>query len=123
MSAASPLVVAKPCTKDLKVKVSVNTQLYREEARRAKKCAMATGVIKLDSIAEAFEKAAKLSPHGSAALSTNSDRSSSGVSTASNSPTSSTSPVNNFSDSLPDGLSVPISYSNPVFELDPADYL
>nr|CDJ84086.1 unnamed protein product [Haemonchus contortus] len=84
---------------------------------------MATGVIKLDSIAEAFEKAAKFSPHESASLSTTSERSSSGVSSASNSPTSSTSPVSNFSNSLPDGFGGPLSYSNPVFELDPAEYL
>ncbi|KAK5968418.1 hypothetical protein GCK32_015628 [Trichostrongylus colubriformis] len=85
---------------------------------------MATGVIKLDSIAEVFEQAAKFSPPGSTGLSsTNSDRSLSEDSSVTSSPTSSTSPVHNFSTSVPARFRGPISYSNPVFELDPTEFI
>ncbi|KAL6729915.1 hypothetical protein Aduo_000924 [Ancylostoma duodenale] len=74
---------------------------------------MTTGVIKLDSIDEPFDKAMITTRR-------NSDRSSSGVSSASNSP-SVTPTVTSFSNPAADLLEHPRAYSNPALQLDPGE--
>ncbi|EYC16631.1 hypothetical protein Y032_0033g2758 [Ancylostoma ceylanicum] len=80
---------------------------------------MTTGVIKLDSIDEAFDKTV-IVPRRTSSHRSNSDRSSSGVSSASNS-SSGTPTVTSFSNPAADVLEHPQAYSNPALQLDPGE--